>query len=77
MVRFFYGRAKDTGLDWEDVEAARQAGTLVPKTWLEAFDALIKILEASKEQKKVVFLDELSWMNGVDGSFLTDRKSVV
>lgn len=30
---FFYGRAKDTGLDWEDVEAARQAGTL---------DALIK-----------------------------------
>mgnify|MGYP000152742796 CR=1 FL=1 len=43
----------------------------LPKTWLEAFDALIKILEASKEQKKVVFLDELSWMNGVDGSFLT------
>ncbi len=33
LVRFFYGRAKDTGLDWEDVEAARQAGTL---------DALIK-----------------------------------
>ena len=28
LVRFFYGRAKDTGLDWEDVEAARQAGTL-------------------------------------------------
>ena len=24
-----------------------------------------------KGQKKVVFLDELSWMNGVDGSFLT------
>ena len=43
----------------------------LPKTWLEAFDALIKILEASKEQKKVVFLDELSWMNGMDGSFLT------
>ena len=31
----------------------------LPKTWLEAFDALIKILEASKEQKKVVFLDEI------------------
>ena len=43
----------------------------LPKSWLEAFDALIKILEASKEQKKVVFLDELSWMNGMDGSFLT------
>ena len=27
----------------------------LPKTWLEAFDALIKILEASKEQKKCVY----------------------
>ena len=26
----------------------------LPKTWLEAFDALIKILEASKEQKSGV-----------------------
>lgn len=43
----------------------------LPKDWLEAFDALIRILEASGEGKKVVFLDELSWMNGLDGSFLT------
>lgn len=43
----------------------------LPKNWLEAFDALIHILEASQEEKKVVFLDELSWMNGQDGSFLT------
>lgn len=43
----------------------------LPKNWLEAFDALIHILEASQEKKKVVFLDELSWMNGQNGSFLT------
>lgn len=43
----------------------------LPKNWMEAFDALIKILESSNEKKKVVFLDELSWMNGQDGSFLT------
>lgn len=43
----------------------------LPKNWLEAFDALIKILDSSEEKKKVVFLDELSWMNGQDGSFLT------
>ncbi|WP_373160053.1 hypothetical protein [Bifidobacterium longum] len=28
LVRFFYGRAKDTGLDWEGMVAARDAGTL-------------------------------------------------
>lgn len=28
LVRFFYGRAKDTGFDWEDMEKARNAGTL-------------------------------------------------
>lgn len=43
----------------------------LPKSWLEAFSALTKVLEASNEAKKVVFLDELSWLNGLDGSFLT------
>lgn len=43
----------------------------LPNTWLEAFSALIGLLEASPEEKKVVFLDELSWMNGNDSSFLT------
>ena len=43
----------------------------MPKNWLEAFASLITILESSKSDKKVVFLDELSWMNGGDGSFLT------
>lgn len=43
----------------------------LPKNWLEAFGSLVKILEASRNERKVVFLDELSWMNGGDGSFLT------
>lgn len=43
-----------------------------PKSWQEAFAALIDILEAKGfDKKKVVFLDELSWMNGSDGTFLT------
>lgn len=42
-----------------------------PKSWLEAFASLIRILESSQREKKVVFLDELSWMNGGDSSFLT------
>lgn len=32
----------------------------MPKNWLEAFASLITILESSKSDKKVVFLDELS-----------------
>ena len=43
----------------------------LPKSWLEAFDMLIHILESVDSKKKVVFLDELSWMNGQDGTFLT------
>ena len=44
---------------------------LMPKSWMDAFSALMNILERSGEGKKVVFLDELSWMNGSDNSFLT------
>ena len=44
---------------------------IMPKNWLEAFASLISILETSKNDKKVIFLDELSWMNGGDSSFLT------
>ncbi len=43
----------------------------LPRSWNDAFKALILILEKSEDRKKVVFLDELSWMNGSDGSFLT------
>ena len=43
-----------------------------PKSWQEAFASLIRILSSKTDgQKKVIFLDELSWMNGADGSFLT------
>lgn len=44
---------------------------VMPKNWIDAFASLINILESCKNCKKVVFLDELSWMNGGDGSFLT------
>lgn len=37
LVRFFYGRAKDTGFDWEDMEKARNAGTL-DETIRKAYD---------------------------------------
>lgn len=32
-------------------------------TWYEAFDCLKEIIKKSKEKKKVIFIDELSWMD--------------
>ena len=32
-------------------------------SWEEAFQGLKKVVEASKEKKKVIFIDELSWMD--------------
>ena len=33
------------------------------RNWFEAFEALSRHLEKSKERKKVIFLDELPWMD--------------
>ncbi len=35
----------------------------LPKNWLEAFDYLKLLIKESKEKKKVIFIDELSWMD--------------
>lgn len=34
-----------------------------PENWLEAFDLLKAVIRNSTEQKKLIFLDELSWMD--------------
>ncbi|MCQ2323090.1 MAG: AAA family ATPase [Bacteroidales bacterium] len=43
----------------------------MPKDWLEAFGLLIKILEKSDDKKKLIFLDELSWMDTQKSDFVT------
>lgn len=44
----------------------------VPADWLEAFDALIKLLEEQgTEQRQVVFIDELPWMDTPRSGFIT------
>lgn len=40
-----------------------------PKTWFEAFNALRTLLEKSKNKIKVVFLDELPWMDTPRSNF--------
>ena len=41
-----------------------------PKNWLEAFELLKELIRRSGEERKVVFLDELSWMDTHGSDFL-------
>ena len=42
----------------------------LPKTWREAFRELRSLIEASKDDKKVVFIDEMPWMDTPRSKFL-------
>ena len=43
----------------------------VLKNWYKAFDALKTVIAASKHPKKVVFLDELQWMDRPNANFVS------
>jgi uncharacterized protein len=42
----------------------------VPQNWFEAFGLLEELLSASKKDKKVVFLDELPWLDTAQSGFI-------
>ena len=42
----------------------------LPANWLEAFDMLTELIERSKDKRKVVFIDEMPWMDAPRSSFL-------
>ena len=42
----------------------------LPRTWLDAFEALKEIIRQSSESKKVVFVDELPWMDTQRSGFI-------
>ena len=42
-----------------------------PKDWYEAFDFLSEVIEADISRKKVVFLDELPWMDTAKSGFVS------
>ena len=50
----FYDALKDAGL---------QNGKTIPKNWFEAFQLLRDLVKASTQKKKILFIDELSWMD--------------
>ncbi len=47
-----------------------KTGEEPPADWLEAFQELQQILEKDRKKKKVVFIDELPWMDGPRSGFL-------
>lgn len=42
----------------------------LPKNWLEAFEQLIDYIETSKPKRKVIFLDELPWLDTPRSNFI-------
>lgn len=43
----------------------------LPTNWLEAFDMLAHLVERSKKKRKIVFIDEMPWMDAPRSSFLS------
>jgi uncharacterized protein len=41
-----------------------------PKNWFDAFELLQKIITKSKEKKKIIFIDELPWMDTPRSNFI-------
>ena len=51
----------------------RTAGTqnfTLAKTWIEAFDQLKELILSSEEKKKVIFIDEMPWMDTLHSGFI-------
>lgn len=43
----------------------------IPKDWIEAFSYLEGLIEQSSQKKKVVFIDEIPWMDTARSNFVT------
>jgi len=59
-------------LAWrQSLELAGYKCTSNFKDWAEAFQALKELINNSKEKKKVIFIDEMPWMDTKGSSFVT------
>lgn len=67
---------KEAQLD-KFAESLRRAGIECGKlnSWEEAFSGLIKVIEKSNDRKKVIFIDELSWMDTKNSGLISALES--
>lgn len=59
-------------------ESLKDSGYIPEKrieSWTEAFNGLREVIKQSKEKKKVIFIDELSWMDTRDSGLISALES--
>lgn len=59
----------------ESLKEAGYTGDANFQSWNEAFNALKEVIKQSKEKKKVIFIDELSWMDTKDSGLISALES--
>ena len=52
------------------IKAGFSPGAGIPGNWMDAFDLLEKMIEQSHLPQKIIFLDEISWMDTQNSDFL-------
>ena len=57
------GRKEQIQAFTTSIKRAGLEGPVMPTNWLDAFELLKDLVEKSQENKKVLFIDELSWMD--------------
>ena len=62
QLESFHGSLVDQGLD---------PSTEVPKNWIQAFGLLKRLLKDVPDQRKIVFIDELPWMDTPRAKFVS------
>jgi hypothetical protein len=60
LTGFHSALVRQSGKSWE-----------CPASWRQAFDVLMDYIESSDEKRKIIFLDELPWMDGPRSSFVS------
>ena len=43
----------------------------LPKDWFDAFEMLQRLVEQSSDRKKIIYIDELSWMDTPKSNFIS------
>ena len=65
------GRKEQLAAWRQSLEYAGHHCDHTPKDWMEAFKELRDLIIASKDKKKVIFIDEMPWMDTQGSSFVT------
>lgn len=72
-----YNMSTDTQLERFSVALEEYSGlsTATPKDWFEAFDQLKKYLKSLTDNRKIVFIDEMPWLDTKSSNFVAALES--